>query len=339
MEEMSVFQYILLILDGFILFVFFYKVLKNLQSMKMMGMFKAIMTLLIVWFGAKLIGLDMTMTVFGTIISYSFLAVMILFPDEFKRMLDQYGRKRKVIKWNKDKLLDKEGRKGLAKACMELSRRREGAYIIIARESDLQDEIERGESLGEIKVTKEMIETLCKQGSEFNKGALIIKDNAIVSANSLLNIAKRDDLIRRGAGNKHLSALWVTHARDCVALVVSAETGGITISGKVGKRLSYNFSKKTKDMDIYEGMDEVELEYLIESLLSNKESNEQELSNKRTPKKKLTKEERQQELKEKQRQKELEREEKRKNRGKKKPKKSKKKRKDEEEFQPSKGFR
>src|SRR5690625_1449771 len=292
-------EYIVLVLDAIILLIFFYKVLKNIQSMKMTGMFKGMIWVFGIWFVSKLFGMTMTTQVFGTIISYTFLAVIILFPDEFKRMLDHYGRRR-VIKWNKEKLLNLQGRKAVAEAVIQLSRQREGALIVIARESNLQEEIDRGETLGEIKVTSDMIQTFFQEGGAYANGAMIIKDNTIVAANSLLDIAKREDLIRSGAGNRHLAALQVTWAKDCVAVVVSATTGKITVAGKAGKKLEYMYAMDTKQMDIHNGIDEFELEHLIDGLLNNKRATEEEIEDKRKQQndnyKALTKEERKQQI-------------------------------------------
>lgn len=310
---MTGFQYVLLGLDALVISVLFYKVFKNVQTLRLNGLFKVLMITLIIWIGSKFIGLDMVTQVFGTIISYSFLAVIILFPDEIRRLMDQFGR-RGVFKRNKDKLLNKQGRKALADAVLQLSRKKEGAYIVIAREDTLEEEIGRGERLGELEVTSDMLQLLFQEGGAYSKGAVIIKDNAIVSANSMLDIAKRDDLIRSGAGKRHLSALHVTYAKDCVAVVVSARTGKITIAGKTGKKLEYMYAMPTKQMDIHDGLDEFEIEHLIEGLLENKKASDEDIEEKRKKangERKVSKEERQEQLRKKKEQKEKERHQKR----------------------------
>jgi len=207
-------------------------------------------------------------------------------------------------------MLCKSGRKAIANAVMSLSRQRVGAFIVISRESDLNEEIERGDKLGEIMVSSSMIQTLF-EGSSYSKGAMIIRDNAIISANSMLDIARRDDLIRSGAGNRHLAALQVTHSKDCIAIVVSGTTGKITVAGKVGRKLEYMYAMETKQMDIHNGIDEFELEHIIEGLMTNKKVTDEDLDNKRNGGKKLSKEERQEQIRQKREEKRLEAERKR----------------------------
>lgn len=338
MQGLTVLQYIALTIDMLFVFIFFYMVMKNIQSMRMSGIFKGMCFVFGIWIVARLFNFAITAQVFGTIISYSFLAVIILFPEEFKKVLDHYGR-RNVSKWNKDKLLNKEGRKAIAEAAIELSRKKEGAFIVIARESSLYEEAERGDILGEINVTSRMIQTLFQREGDYSKGALIIQDNKMIAANCMLDIAKKEDLIRVGAGGRHLAALHISYAKDCVVLVVSGSTGKITIAGKEGKNVKYKFAMETTQTNIHDGLNAFDIEKLIEGFLANKSVSKETLKKaENSQNKSLTKEERQQELKRKKEEREKERQQRKENRkkGVKNPKTKKSKQKESE--QVSRGF-
>lgn len=296
-----------MVLDFIILFIFFYFLINNLQTMQMRGFVKSLVIVFVVWVLAKLLSMEMTVTVIGTILSYVVLLVVILFPEEFRKMLDRFGRKRSFY-WSVDRLIGKEERRAVAEAMMEMSRERVGFLLVIAKGSGLEEELESGEYIGEVRITKEMIRSLWRDGGKYNKGAMIIKDNLILTVNSMLPIGRRDDLIKAGAGSRHLAALGVTYANDCVALVVSATTGKITIANKNGKDLDYHYSLDTREHDIRNGIDVNELERRIEESLVGKPVKEV----KDGESKKLTREEREKQMKKKREEKQKKREQRKK---------------------------
>lgn len=310
-----------------------------MQTIRIKGATKALTWILIIWGVSSFYGMEMTTTVFGTMLGYVLLLIVILFPEEFRKMLDKYGR-RKSIFYSKDKLIGKEERESVAEAMIEFSRMRIGFLMVIAKGSGLEDEIESGDILGEIKITKDMLKSLWSEDSAFNRGAMIVRDNVIVSANSSLPIARKDDLIRAGAGNRHLAALGITYAEDCVALVVSESTGKITIASKNGKGLDYHFALETREHSIRNGLDATILSGRIEEALTGKEGKK---GNGTPP----TREEREKALKERTEAKKQEKEEKRKEfeerkklrrEGKAVPKREKKKKEEKEEKPKSRGF-
>lgn len=332
----------ILVVDFIVLFVFFYMLINNMQTMRMKGAVKSLTWLFIIWTAARVIGMDMTEAVFSTMMGYVLLLVVIVFPQEFKKMLDRYGRKRSIF-WSTDKLIGPEERKSVAEAMMELSRKRTGFLLVIAKESGLEDEIDNGDLLGEVNITKDMLLSLWDEDSNFNQGAMIVRDNVIVSANSLLPVAKKDSLIRAGAGERHLAALGITYAEDCVALVVSRTTGKITVASKHGKGVNYHFALDTREHNIRNGLDVGALELKIGEALTGKESKEGTGSGQ-----KLTREEREQQIKERREKREAEKEERKqeiekrkrlRKEGKKVPKQARGRRKKDKEEEPkSRGF-
>lgn len=330
LDKLNATQYLIITIDFLIVFAFFYIALRNLQTLRIVGLFKALMFIIVFWFVSRVAGLEMSTKVFGVMISYAFLAVIVIFPEEFKRMLDNFGRK-DIVTWNKYKLIDVEGIKELSAAIMELSRRREGALIVIARKSDLQEEIERGEDVGKIKIERNIIQELLRDGGYFSKGALIIRDNEIVSTNVMLDMENPPDLVRRGAGKRHLAGYWVTENRDAIAVMVSGKTGKVSISSTEKGELNYTYGIPTKETDITRGIDEIGIASLIENRLTGKNSRiEQEELRKKKGKRKKGKKDKEQ--------KERERNEKKGKKKNRKKKENKKKRKEEKKEAVSKGF-
>src|SRR5699024_4358876 len=278
-------HYLIFTIDFIVIFTFFYIALKNIWTMRIVGLFKAFMFVVVFWFVSRVAGLEMSTQVFGVMISYAFLAVIVMFPEEFKKMLDNFGRK-DIVQWNKYKLISKESINELAGAIMQLSRRREGVLIVIARKSDLEDEINKGEKVGNLSINENVIKELLKENSHFAQGAMIIRDDEIVSLNVLLDMYNYQDLVRKGAGKRHLAAFWVAKERDCIAIAVSAKTGKITIASTEKKRLEYSYAMATKETDITDGLDEQSLAALIERRLLGKNEH---LANKEENKKRKLK--------------------------------------------------
>jgi len=290
LDKLDATQYLIITLDFLIVFAFFFIALRNLQTLRIVGLFKALMYIIVFWFVSRVAGFEMSTKVFGVMLSYAFLAVIVIFPEEFKRMLDNFGRK-DIVTWNKYKLIDVEGIKELSEAVMGLSRRREGALIVIARKSDLQQEIERGEDVGRIKIERNVIKELLKEGSHFSKGALIIRDNEVVSTNVMLDMVNQPELVRKGAGQRHLAGYWVASERDAIAVIVSSRTGKISIASTENKELNYRFGIPTKETNVTSGLDALGLAALIEKRLTGKNSRiEQEELRKKKGKNKKVKE-------------------------------------------------
>lgn len=332
----------ILAVDFIVLFIFFFMLINNMQTMKMKGAIKALSWIFIIWAVSRVVGMDMTSAVFSTMMGYVLLLTVLVFPGEFRKMLDRYGRKKSIF-WNKDKLLGPDERKIVADTMIEMSRLRKGFLLVIAKGSGLEEEIDNGTILGEVNVTKDMLMSLWDDDSNFNRGAMIIRDNVILSANSVLPIARKDSLIKAGAGNRHLAALGITYAEDCVALVVSSTTGKITVASKQGIGLDYHFALDTREHNIRNGLDALALEMKIEEALTGKEVKEVGGADKE-----LTREDRERKIKERRENKKKEQEEKKREiekrqrlrkEGKKVPKKERKNKKDIEEEQPkSRGF-
>src|SRR5699024_1278547 len=172
---------------------YLYLALKKVGSMRIVCLFRAFMCVVVFWFVSRVAGLEMSTQVFGVMISYSFLAVIVMFPEEFKKMLDNFGRK-DIVQWNKYKLINRESINELSGAVMTLSRRREGALIVISRKSDLEEEINKGERVGKLSINKNVIAELLKENSHFSQGAMIIRDNEILSLNVFLDMTNYQDL-------------------------------------------------------------------------------------------------------------------------------------------------
>lgn len=267
--------YGIMTMDVLLLLAFFYIIFKNLPIKRIAGAVKGILFVVVLWFVSRLLNFHMAEAVLGQIIQYGFLAVIILFPNEFRKLLENIGRRR-VFSWNTGRLIELESRRELATAVVNLAKKKNGAVIVIAREDNLDVESATGNYVGEMEIKSEFIEMMFSKESPLRNGALIIKDDAIVSANARLPLAENRQLEDAGAGKRHLAGLGVVAKRDCMSIVVSADTGYITIIGYIGEKVEIDFAMPLREYDLHDGIDEDFIVQRIEDYLQGKSHGEEE---------------------------------------------------------------
>lgn len=267
-------------LDVLMLLVFFYIIFTNLPIRRISGAIKGILFVVFLWFASRALNFHMVEAVLSQIIQYGFLALIVLFPGEFRKLLDNIGRRR-VFSWNTNGLLQKDSRQEVAEAVVVLARKKHGALLVIAREDGLDEESQSGKEIGEMVVKKEFIEMLFDPISQVNRGALIIKDDVITGTDARLPLANNKQLREAGAGKRHLAALGIVAKKDCMAIVVSADTGYITMIGYIDDELVLDFAMPLREYDLQDGIDELFIVERIEDFLKGKDTSEIEIKEKK----------------------------------------------------------
>ncbi|MGM9844502.1 MAG: diadenylate cyclase, partial [Muribaculaceae bacterium] len=178
--------------------------------------------------------------------SIGLLILVILFQEQIKRFLVAIGSHRR---WNFLKKLFKHKRPNdeeetknwvmpVVYACMNLARSKTGALIVIQQEVSLENFENTGDII-DAKINSRLIENIFFKNSPLHDGALIIADDRIKSAGCILPVS-HDTNIPRALGLRHRSALGIAQETDAVAIVVSEETGNVSIAhkGKLFTKLS-----------------------------------------------------------------------------------------------------
>lgn len=252
--------------DVLLILAFFYVIFVNLPKRRLSGAVKGILFVVVLWFVARFLKFYMTEAVLAQIIQYGFLAVIIMFPNEFRKLLENIGRRR-VFSWNTNRLIEPDSRKELAEAVVNMARRKQGAVIVIAREDNLEEEANTGQLVGEMVIKKEFIEMMFSESSKLNRGAMIIRDDVIISANARLPLANNQKLRDAGAGKRHLAGLGIVAKKDSMAIVVSGDTGYITLVGYVDDGVVLDFAMPLREYDLHDGIDETYIINRIEDFL------------------------------------------------------------------------
>jgi diadenylate cyclase len=158
--------------------------------------------------------------------SIALLSITILFQPEIRRGLARMGRKRFL--WQRGHSLDEALIEELLKAVTVLSSRRIGALIVLEGETGLQPIREMGVQI-DAALTSEMLRTIFFPHSPMHDGAVIIREFRIAAASCFLPLTQNPDLPSH-FGTRHRAAIGVTEETDAVSIVISEETGRVSIA-------------------------------------------------------------------------------------------------------------
>jgi len=162
--------------------------------------------------------------ILDTFLSSMVVILVILFQHDIRRALARVGRGLfpSVSAREESEMLEE-----IVRAAQVLSRRRIGALVVIERETQLGDEITAGTPV-DASVSAELLTSLFLPQSPLHDGAVIIQDGRISQAGCILPLTTSVDL-PEGVGTRHRAALGVSQETDALVLVVSEETGGISV--------------------------------------------------------------------------------------------------------------
>jgi diadenylate cyclase len=151
------------------------------------------------------------------------LAMVIIFQPELRRMLAQLGSHRF---FNGPQLQGETG-EVLAATAFELSNKRLGALIALERGTEIQSQIESGVEI-DCKFSQELVVSIFHPKTPLHDGALIMRGDRIASAACIFPVSQRGDL-DRNLGLRHRAAIGLTEESDAIVLVVSEETGIVSL--------------------------------------------------------------------------------------------------------------
>jgi len=228
------------VIDIGIVWALIYYVLKNLKNnIKMVLIFKGVIMIIVI----KLLSDFLNLTTVGLLLEYVImwgpLALIIIFQPEIRNILEHLGRKQILTR---HRVLTMDEREKMVYEIMNaveyLRKGRIGALIIIERDVSLNDYIERSKGLF-ADISAELLISIFFPRNPLHDGGVIIQGNRITSAGAVFPISLSNKINKR-LGTRHRAALGISEESDCIALVVSEETGKISIA--MGGELNYNLS-------------------------------------------------------------------------------------------------
>lgn len=197
-------------------------------------------------------------------LSIAFIFLIVVFQPELRSALERIGRTRNFSFGDTNKIIEKTVDE-IVTAVSSLSRQKIGALIVLEREVGLNDIIETGTSLNS-DISSELLINIFIPNTPLHDGAVVIRNNKIVAAACYLPLTN-DNTLSREFGTRHRAAIGISEKSDCLVVVVSEETGKISIveNHKIDRYLDAEAVKDrllselmVKDEETKEGKDEKE---------------------------------------------------------------------------------
>ena len=224
-----------------------YQFIKLIRETRAEQLVKGILILLIVWSAANLFNLQMMKTILSYVFNFSVIALMIVFQPEVRRALEQIGRSglRKGFGLvQKEEDMEKEKRRciqAVSEAADNFQRSKTGALIVFERETKLGDIIDTGTVVNAIPSVP-LIGNIFWNKAPLHDGAMVIRESMVYAAGCILPLTK-SDTVSIDLGTRHRAGIGMSENSDAVILIVSEETGQISLA--VNGRLTRNYSKET----------------------------------------------------------------------------------------------
>ena len=207
------------------------------------NIFLGIVFLLVLFAVLRISRMTLMKGIFNTIISQGAIILIILFQNEIRHFLSDVGsnsnlRFIKRFMHRPDAADKRKWIMPIVYACMTMAKSKTGALIVVQKSMSLSDYVHTGDVL-DAKVNNRLLENIFFKNSPLHDGALIISHQRIKAAGCILPVSHDTD-IPKSLGLRHRAALGISQKSDCIAIIVSEETGGISIAegGQFYLRLS-----------------------------------------------------------------------------------------------------
>ena len=220
------------ILSVALILFYIYRLMKESSAA---NIFSGIIIVVIMWllvtqvFEMRLLG-----TILNAVVNMGGLALIILFHEEIRRFLSSIGAHHKthvllrLLGIKKRGETQREDIIPIVMACMSMSKQKVGALIVLEQDVGLNEYIRSGDIIN-ANINQRLIENIFFKNSPLHDGAMIIGHKRIKAAGCILPVAHNPD-IPKALGLRHRAALGISQKTDCMAIIVSEETGGISLA-------------------------------------------------------------------------------------------------------------
>jgi uncharacterized protein (TIGR00159 family) len=214
---------------------YIYRLMKESRSL---NVFMGILMFIVFWLVvSQVLEMKLLGSILDKLVSVGVIGLIILFQEDIRKFLYNLGAHQRMqalrrLFSNNDKGLSEEQVKQtimpIVMSCMSMSKKKVGALIVIQRATPLDDIVATGERI-DAAISQQLIENIFFKNSPLHDGAMVIARQRIRAAGCILPVSHNLD-IPKELGLRHRAALGITHESDCIAIVVSEETGGISVA-------------------------------------------------------------------------------------------------------------
>jgi len=223
------------VIDILLVAYLMYKLYMLIRGTVAINIFIVIFSVYLLWLIVKALNMQLLGSILGQVIGVGVIALIIVFQQEIRRFLLLIGTRYLSRNFSLDNLFSfnlppkpNVRIKSIVKACINMSRTRTGALIVMARRSSLDIFAETGDILN-ADTSSRLIESIFFKNSPLHDGAIIINDDKIYAARCILPVSENMSL-PASLGMRHRAALGMTENNDSFVIAVSEETGNISVA-------------------------------------------------------------------------------------------------------------
>lgn len=239
------------IFEIIILAIILYEFMAWVKTTRAFALLKGIIVILVFLIIAYIFDFTTILWIAGKVINIAIIAVVVIFQPELRKALEQLGQKKyfKSIlpfteKKDKGERFSDKTVNELVRACFELGKNKTGALIVIEQDILLTDYEKTGIPVDGI-VTSQLIINIFEHNTPLHDGAVIVRGDRIVSATCYLPLSDNMQ-ISKELGTRHRAAVGISEVTDTMTLVVSEETGNVSIAiaGELIRAVDQDYLKK-----------------------------------------------------------------------------------------------
>ena len=217
------------VVDILLVWFVIYKLIMFIRGTKAVQLLSGIFVITLIWILSGVLHLNTLNMLMETVMTWGFLAIIIIFQPELRRALEQLGRGKFFARSGiQEEEEQKKRLDAIINAVNYMAKRRIGALISIEKETGMGDYIETGIPLHS-NVTHELLINIFIPNTPLHDGAVIIQKTQIAAAACYLPLSE-SPFISKELGTRHRAALGISEVTDCLTIVVSEETGGISVT-------------------------------------------------------------------------------------------------------------
>ena len=235
------------IIDVFLVALMLYYIYRLMKESRSLNVFLGIMLFVLIWlFVSQIVEMKLLGSILDKLVSVGVIALIVIFQEDIRKFLYELGTQkgiRRLVNFfksnrNSTKEEDKETIIPIVMACMSMSKKYVGALIVIERGVPLTDIVDTGELI-DARINQRLIENIFFKNSPLHDGAMVISRKRIEAAGCILPVSHNQD-IPKELGLRHRAAMGISQNSDAIAIVVSEETGRISVAikGEFHLRLS-----------------------------------------------------------------------------------------------------
>lgn len=225
------FKLVSLILDVTIVIFLLYCFFKVVKGSRAWQLIKGIALLVLVTWASKLLNLKILNSILTGIMNWGVIAIIVIFQPELRRGLEQLGTNKFTKFFGIDQDIATKTKEDIYKvviAATELAKVKTGALIVLERDINIQDIIATGVPM-DAEVSPQLLVNIFEPKTPLHDGAVVISNNKIAAAACVLPLADDSDIAKE-LGTRHRAAIGISKESDSIVVVVSEETGKISVA-------------------------------------------------------------------------------------------------------------